>query len=329
MNLFKNIQIRILAILSAVLLWMFVVGVENYVYLLPNEVPVKVTNLSQNVSVAKELSKVKIRYRKQDEAGTISPTEFEISVDAQNLTEGEYNLPISAISKNPKVSVVAVEPATLSLKLEANTSKEIPVETVVTGIPDRDFELKEVKLSNEKVKVSGASSLLGSLKSLPIKVNLDGSENADFSRKVTLEAPMEWNLNGKTISFDPAVIQMEIEIRRKKSAIPIDSSNSGTDTTDSITSSADLKRKSLMVEIVKDKTLTSSVKELLPTNVLVTVEGSATDIESLTNASLKLNLDSSRVVSGSYTVNPEDIALPDGKDIKIVEFSPEKVLVKY
>ncbi len=329
MNLFKNIQIRILAILSALLLWMFVVGVENYVFLLPNEVQVKVTNLSQNVSVAKELNKVKIRYRKQDEAGTISPTEFEVSVDAQNLTEGEYNLPISAISKNPKVSVVAVEPATLSLKLEANTSKEITVETIVTGIPNKDFELKEVKLSNEKIKVSGASSLLGSLKSLPIKVNLDGSENADFSRKVTLEAPMEWNLNGKTVSFDPTVIQMEIEIRRKKSAIPAESTTSDIDNTDNSTSSADLKRKSLMVEIVKDKTLTSSVKELLPTNVLVTVEGSATDIEGLTNASLKLNLDSSRVVSGSYTVNPEDIALPESKDIKIVEFSPEKILVKY
>lgn len=329
MNLLKNIQIRILAILSALLLWMFVVGVENYVYLLPNEVQVKVTNLSQNVSVAKELSKVKIRYRKQDEAGTISPTEFEVSVDAQNLTEGEYNLPISAISKNPKVSVVAVEPATLNLKLEANTSKEIAVEAIVTGNPDKEFELKEVKLSSEKVKVSGASSLLGSLKSLPIRVNLDGSENADFSRKVTLEAPMEWNLNGKTVSFDPAVIQMEIEIRRKKLPVTNDNTGGDTTTTDGTTNAADLKRKSLMVEIVKDSALTSSVKELLPTNVLVTVEGSATDIDSLTNTSLKLNLDASRVVSGSYTVNPEDVVLPAGKDLKIVEFSPEKVLVKY
>ena len=327
MNLLKNIQIRILAVLSALLLWMFVVGVENYVFLLPSEVQVKVTNLSQNVSVAKELSKVKIRYRKQDEAGTISPAEFEVSVDAQNLTEGEYNLPISALSKNPKVSVVAVEPATLNLKLEANTSKEIAVEAVVTGSPDKDFELKVVKLSNEKVKVSGASSLLSSLKSLPIKVNLDGSENADFSRKVTLEAPMEWNLNGKTVSFDPAVIQMEIEIRRKKPLVTVDSSTGSIPLKDEI--KTDLKRKSLMVEIVKEGTLSTSVKELLPTNVLVTVEGLPADIDGLGNSSLKLNLDPSRVVSGSYMVNPEDIVIPTGKDIKIVEYSPEKVLVKY
>ncbi|MCC6643676.1 hypothetical protein IT411_02915, partial [Candidatus Peregrinibacteria bacterium] len=66
MNVFKNIQIKLLAVVSALLLWLFVVGVENYVYVLPTEVGVKVANLSQNVSVATELSKVKVRYRSQN-----------------------------------------------------------------------------------------------------------------------------------------------------------------------------------------------------------------------------------------------------------------------
>ncbi|MCC6643581.1 hypothetical protein IT411_02425 [Candidatus Peregrinibacteria bacterium] len=251
-------------------------------------------------------------------------------MDAQNLSEGEHQLPITASTKNPNIDVVAVEPNQLTLKLEANTSKEIKLETAVTGVPDRDYEMKDLKVSVDKVKVSGASSVLAGLKSLPIKVNLDGTETADFSRKVTLEAPAEWNLNGKTVSFDPGVIQMEIEIRKKKTVENVVENNSSDNTGNTSTvDETELKRKSLMVEVVKQGELQNAVKELLPTNVLVTVEGEAGAVDSLTNASLKLNLSPERVVGGNYIVNTEDIVIPEGLDIKIVEFSPEKVSVKF
>ena len=127
MGILKNIQIKLLAVVSALLLWLFVVGVENYVYLMPTDLTVKVINLGPNVSIANELSKVKIRYKSQDNAGAnINVNEFELFVDADKLVDGNYNLDVNYISKNPKISVVAVEPAQIVLNPVSYTHLTLP-----------------------------------------------------------------------------------------------------------------------------------------------------------------------------------------------------------
>lgn len=328
MNIFKNIQIKILAVISALLLWLFVVGVENFVYLFPTDLPVKVINLGQNVSVASELSNVKVRYKATDNSGAnVNSNEFELFVDAQNLAEGNYLLEVNYISKNPKITVVSVEPSKLELNLEAITSKEIKLNTDVTGAPTKGYDLKDVKLSQETIKISGAASVLAKITELPIKITLDGSENADFSRKITPEAPSDWNLSGKTVSFDPPVIQVDIQVR--KSSKSDNTIGSTIPVSNPVVDNPNLKKKTLMAAIIKDSSLISSVEELLPENILVTVEGEESEIAKLTNDSIKLNLSPAKISKGSYTVDSADIEIPVGVNVKIVEFSPAKILVKF
>jgi len=334
MNLFKKIHLKILAVLCAVFLWLFVVGVENYVNLFPTELPVKVINLGQNVSVANEIGQVKVHYRSPDGTVNVNPNDFELFLDASGLGEGDYNLPVNFSNKNVRVTVVAVEPAQLELKLEAITSKDIDITKSIVGAPARDYEIKSLVMSADKVKISGAASALAKLQSLPLKITLDGTETADFSRKITLEAPAEWKLGGKTVSFDPPVIQADIQIRKNTSTgTDSDALNgntgSGTPVQDIPPVAAGDIRKTLMVEIVPEQSLSSAVKELLPRNLLVTVEGQPADVEGLDNLSVKLNLKSSAIQNGVYQVNTADLKLPAGKTLEIITFSPEKVLVKF
>lgn len=332
MNLFKNIQIKILAIVSALLLWLFVVAVENYVYLYPTELPVKVINLGQNVSVANELSKVKVRYKASDNTvASVNSNEFELFVDAQNLNEGNYYLEVNYISKNPKVTIVSIEPSNLGLDLEAITSKEIKLKTEVSGSPAKGFEAKVVKLSNDTIKISGAASVLSKIAELPIKINVDGTENADFSRKIIPVAPANWNLSGKTISFDPPVIQVDIEVRKLLTLEnqPNSEANNPSTNTNTSTIGGQLIKKTLMAQIIKANNFTTTIKELLPENILVTVEGEQSEIDKLKNNSITLNLSESEVVKGIYTVNEKDIIIPKTILVKIVEFSPSKVLIKF
>ena len=328
MNIFKNIQIKFLAVVSALLLWIFVVGVENYVYLFPTELPVKIINLGQNVSVANELSKVKVRYKASDNTGAnVNSNEFELFLDAQNLNEGNYSLEVNFISKNPKITIVYVDPPRLELNLEGITSKEIKLRNTVSGSPAKGYDLKAVKLTQETIKISGAASVLAKITELPIKLSLDGSENADFSRKITPEAPAEWNLSGKTISFDPPVIQANIEVRK---SLKVDNIvDTLTTDTSPVVDSLNLKKKTLMAEILKDSQNNLSINELLPENILVTVEGEESEIAKLTNDTIKLMLNTSKISKGYYTVESGDIQIPEGVIVKIVEFSPAKVLVKF
>lgn len=333
MRIFNNISLKLLSVLAALLLWVFVVGVENYVFALPIEQIVRVSNLGQNVSVANELEKVKIKYKATDSSSPApSAAEFELSVDASDLSEGQHLLPINFLSKNPKITIVAVEPASLNLVLEANTSKEINLKHEIKGSPDKDYEVREVKLDAAKVKVLGAASVVGKLNELNLKISLDGSENADFNRKITLEAPTEWNLKGKTISFDPPTVQAEIKIRRKKIEQPVDNTSSTTTIDHNTGSTSDndfLSSKTVMAEIVLQGENISGVKETLPQNLLVTIQADAATLPLVNNETIKLILDLNKVVKSSYSVKSTDLSWDNTLDLKLVEFSPDKILVKY
>lgn len=335
MNIFKNVSIKALAIISALLLWFFVVGVENYVYLFPQPLAVKVVNLGQNVSVANEIATAKIRYKSGDGTiNTLNANDFDLYIDASGLGEGDYQLPVRYTSKEAKISVVAVEPAVVNLKLEAITSKDITLKTEVTGTPAKDYEIKSVKADLDKVKLSGAASAIANIKGLDLKINLDGSETADFSRKMTLEAPSEWKLTGKTVSFDPAVVQVEIEVRKVQKPVvevPVTLPNNGVTIGDSnaVPVETGMTRKTVMVDVVAEDSMVSAVKEFLPGNILVTLEGSPEAIAQLNNNSVKLVIRSSEIVKGAYTVNPADLELPQDMELKVIELSPAKVTVKF
>lgn len=335
MNIFKNVGIKALAVVSALLLWFFVVGVENYVFLFPDEISVKVENLGQNVSVANALVTAKIRYKNANGA-TVTPNANDINLylDATGLGEGDYQLPIRFTSKDPKVNIVAVEPALADLKLEAITSKNIDLKTLIGGSPAKDFEVKTMEVDQTKIKLSGAASAIADIKELNLKITLDGSENADFSRKVTLEAPAEWKLSGKTVSFDPAVVQVDIAVRKslKSTAADVPSLNNNGVTVGNSSAtpvSSGMQRKILMVDVVAEQTLKSAVKEFLPANILVTVEGTTETLAQVSNSAIQLIIHSRNVSNGSYTVNPEDLILPNGLSLKVIELSPAKIAVKF
>jgi YbbR domain-containing protein len=326
MNFLKNIPIKVLAVISALLLWFFVVGVENYVYLFPEEIPVRVINLGKNVSIANEISNAKIRYKGEPgSSNSLNPSEFELYIDAAGLSEGDYNLPIRYISKNSKVTIVAAEPKNIKLELEAITSKDISLETEVNGSPAKNYEVKSVKINLQKVKLSGAAKAIANIKELNLKITLDGSETADFSRKVTLEAPAEWKLAGKTVSFEPATVQVDIEVRKSTKPVVEENNSNGGGATPVMEG---MQRKSVMAQVTVADPLKLSVKELLPINILVTVEGKKEDIDKLNNNSIRLQIPSPGVVNGTYKVNNNDLILPAGLDLKIIETSPTAVGVK-
>lgn len=335
MNLLKNIPIKVLSVISALLLWFFVVGVENYVHLFPQPVAIRVVNLGQNVSIANEISQARVRYKGEPGPGSVlAANEFELYVDAAGLAEGDHQIPVRYISKNPRVVIVAVEPSSINLELEAIASKDILLKTQTVGKPAKDFEIKAVKVNLEKVKLSGAAKAIAEIKELNLKISLDGTESADFSRKITLEAPTEWKLSGKTVSFDPAVVQVDIEVR--KVAKPVENTGKELVPNDiSIGDSSDvpvesgMERKTLMAEIVFDDELKSAVKEVVPANILVTLEGKPEDVKQLNSSSVKLRIRNSEVVGGNYQVNPDDLVLPPEIELKVLELSPAKVAIKF
>jgi YbbR domain-containing protein len=326
----KNWENKLLAIVAALLLWFFVAWTENNVYTVPQPFNVVVENLNAGVSLANDLNEVKLKLKAGSDVNlkNLTVADFEISVDATNLNSGNFDLPVKVISKDPKVSVVEITPASIEVKLEAVESKEIEITPIAKGEVANGYELLSIESPIKKVKVTGASSQLEKVKNFDLEIALKGNENADFSKNVNLEAPAEWQIGTGNITFEPVQIRVDLEIRKVENPDEIDENPDNTDENPPV--EADLVKKTIMVEVLGTDNWTNKPKEVLPKNILVTLEGEAEEINAIVASEFKVNLNENRLEEGGVIIlTPSDISLPNGFDGEIDSFSPERILIRY
>lgn len=326
----KNWENKLLAVVAALLLWFFVAWTENNVYLMPQPLNVEIENLNEGVSLANDLSQVKLKLKAGSDVNlkNLTAADFEISVDAENLNSGNFDLPVKVVSKNAKVSVVEIYPASVEIKLEAVESKEVAIKTVAKGEVASGYELLSIESPVEKVKVTGTSSQLEKIKDFEVEVVLKGNENADFSKNIILEAPAEWQLGPENVSFEPAQVKVDLEVRKVEENVIEE--NNGEENPDDNVEEADLVKKTIMVEIVGTDNWGNKPKEVLPKNILLTVEGTEAEIQAIVAGEFKVNLNENRLEEGGVIILiPSDISMPTSFQGKILSFSPERILVRF
>jgi YbbR domain-containing protein len=222
----NNWELKILALASAIVLWFFVVGIENNSYRFPDPIEIHAVNVPSDMSVANTLGEGIIRIRgDQDVIKNLTKSNFDLSVDLKNAHEGEQDLPVSATSNNDKVTILKVEPATVHVVLEPVTEKDIKVKTVITGNAAKGYSVSNVDVTPQAVTVRGGKSLLSKLTSIDADIKLDGSESTNFKQTVTLKLPDEFSsANNVTLSPDQVLVEVTIvqDLQQKTVAVKPD-----------------------------------------------------------------------------------------------------------
>ncbi len=187
--MFKNIHLKIFALVLATIFWIFVVSLGNTFFQFPGEVPIQVFNQASDLALASALGDVKLTLRGQDPVALrkLSPSDFEAYIDLRNSGAGTHRITISVTSKNPQVSVVRVEPAETEIILEPLRTKIFPIMARVLGMPAKGYKTGLVKLSQENVSVSGAERVLKKLATIKAMITLQGTEEGTTTKTVQLE----------------------------------------------------------------------------------------------------------------------------------------------
>ncbi|MCA9374411.1 hypothetical protein KC725_04595, partial [Candidatus Peregrinibacteria bacterium] len=90
MKIFSNIHLKLLALISAIVLWFVVITVENTIYIFPQELEIDVRNLGSNLSLANELPEVKLFLQvSKEELKSLTPDDFNVYIDLGNAQAGE------------------------------------------------------------------------------------------------------------------------------------------------------------------------------------------------------------------------------------------------
>ncbi|MBI5412387.1 hypothetical protein HZA43_04445 [Candidatus Peregrinibacteria bacterium] len=185
--MFKNLRLKLLALLIGTIFWAGVVTTNNNVRTYDGRLEIKPFNLAENLVIANEIEPVRLRVAAPNDVfANLSERGFEVYIDLKGLGEGEYTVPINVTPQNPKITIARVLPAVIKVALEHQNEKEIPVAVQIKGKPSPNFTINEPKIDLQIVKVSGPQSLLDTASRAVAFVQLNGDEDVDIAKKIPL-----------------------------------------------------------------------------------------------------------------------------------------------
>jgi diadenylate cyclase len=156
-------------------------------------VPIDFRNIPDNVKLERtstEQIEVQISGKRPLVSG-LKPKDIRAFVDLKDIKQGTHKVALNRanVELPPGLEVVRLSPSTLQVELEKQIEKKLAVKPKFVGRPPAGYQIEEVKVSPEYVKVLGPVSAVAS-------VNILYTESIDLDKlqlqesKKTLEVPL-------------------------------------------------------------------------------------------------------------------------------------------
>ena len=216
----NDTSIRVISVLISILLWMYVVGVNNpTVSVILKGIPVQITNNEKFdstglkvISVSHKTIDVKIEGR-HSEVSKVSAADIEATVDVSSvLRAGTFDLDIKLNSADNGVTYTNVtsEKARIYADFVIAVNKDIEVET--SGTPKEGFAVESVTTADTKILVRGPKSVVGSVSKVSAFVDItgaDGDISKSSSFKITNTAGKEIDMTYVTTNITETLVDVK------------------------------------------------------------------------------------------------------------------------
>lgn len=173
-----NWELKVLAVLSAIIFWILVIGTENTFYTFPDPIPVKVFNLADDLVVDGELPTVSLRLKidNRESLKNLTIDDFSAFIDLEGQREGTVRSRVEVTSKNSDISFMKADPGEIEVRIEKISEKEVPIDYKAEGEVADGYQVKNVELSQDKVVVKGSQSTLKNVFQATALINLSGDK---------------------------------------------------------------------------------------------------------------------------------------------------------
>lgn len=184
--------LRLLAIFTAVVVWFFASGGKRE-KISEKLVDAAVTfNSPRGLILLDPVQTVKVRLRGPDRRiRNLAPYVVDVVVDLTGVESGQVdiNLGEENVLRPDDVSVVSIEPNTLRLRIDRETTRQLPVLPRIVGEPAAGAVPHSPSVNPPTATVSGPSTLLAGLESVTTSpVSLDGHAFT-FQERVPIVPP--------------------------------------------------------------------------------------------------------------------------------------------
>ena len=338
-RLHKNTKIKIISLLSAIVLWMYVMAVvDPEDTKLFEEIPITITNIHEindlGLVVDPDEELVASVYVKGNLSDLQKITANNINVygTVNNPIEGQNQLYLRA-SASDKVST-DFKSDTIVINLEKSIEKEQKINVEITGQYKDDVDT--ITLSEKNVMVSGPRSRVESIKYVQAVFNADKKLSKTQSTQLELKAlDSEMNeVDHVTLEFNKVTAKVSYFQQKQVKINPIFSSNESNLVQDQdftiIPSEINIKGKSDVINNIDSiNTKIINVDELGTNNKIVDLDipdGINADKDSVT---IKL-INKNKTKNSTFVYSGDDISLLNNEeDVSINDFEiPDDIIVK-
>lgn len=153
----ENILARIICLLIACAMWVYVMTDQNPIVERSVEVHLQQNNLPNNMMVFNAPEKILVRVRGSRTQVMADNLDKQISasINLKNITEGQQSLPITVTYAGGEV--VTVTPKDVSIYVDTVSEKKVPVTTRIVGAVSSDMTIGTSVITPPEVTLRGAT----------------------------------------------------------------------------------------------------------------------------------------------------------------------------
>ncbi len=183
----KFLDIKVLSVIFAILLWYYVIGVQGPIITRTFKVPVTPINLENGVFIVNNPGSVNVTAEGSSKVILgIKPNDFTALVNLAGKEEGEFYIPVEVKPPTSSIKIKSVSPGKVKISLEKIAKIKLPVIVKFSGKPADGFIPATPIVTPDEVEVIGPSRKLKFIKSAVINVDLTG-----INSETTLILPVQ------------------------------------------------------------------------------------------------------------------------------------------
>ncbi|MDK2854863.1 MAG: hypothetical protein PWQ41_1503 [Bacillota bacterium] len=174
----KDAVVRVVALLLAFLMWLFVVNEQNPQDTRTILVTPELRNVPTGLVLMSEVKPVtvKLKGRRSELYATGGP-ELGAYVDLTAAQEGEKPYPVRLTSVPPEVELVQIVPPEVTVRLESIVQRQLPVELVLRGTPAPGYAAGPPVLSPVQVLIEGPRSRVKMASRAVVRLDTEGAKD--------------------------------------------------------------------------------------------------------------------------------------------------------
>ena len=207
--LISNLPLKILSLLAAVVIWLWVTGEERLEFSF--QAPLLLQNLPTQVALATPPpDQVMVRLRAPEALlKRLAAGDIDARLDLTGLTPGEHQIPLTPdrVRVPFGAEVVKVFPEAVALSAEPRVLREVPIEARVEGQLAAGLRLGSVSVDPPRVPIEGPEGAVSTLRHVSTeRVTLEGHHTSfSVSANVVAGHPLL-----RVISERPVTVRVQI-----------------------------------------------------------------------------------------------------------------------